>query len=475
MAGLDAETDPRVITVDLSLPHLSGPLQLQTVDALGNPTVSTKPGQSLGPSSSPVDDVKEDVQLHPDMSDNVALPPFSPQSPLLYPGNGRYPARTTRLTDVSGSNARPISAAKTAASVGTASKKRPGRGKGKVGKAGKGLKAQVMALRNKTMVGPVEGGKVLPSGPFLWHALHMLTLPKHAEYVDWDPRTREAYIPDVDAFATNVYREYCSSDMWTSFQRNMTNYQGWGYRRLAVEGSNLKQHRITVPTLEQIADAWLAQGYPAEPFEEARARYVAALNATHADSQSAKPTLSHVQNDKDSRKRSSIRPSVPQVKVQARARNIRIKVSDEAQTGTGSGTSEGESEVLSAYSEEGSGVVAHSSGSFELQRQSIPIHRPLTTLVSSHDSVHPAIPHTPVSRRFAAHTSPFETSHIRSWSSLRTPNSATSDRAQYPSEVFSPEPAFYERSSPTPIFMLATSQNGKHCLWQPPDQQVHGP
>ncbi|WVF68106.1 hypothetical protein IAT40_002869 [Kwoniella sp. CBS 6097] len=121
--------------------------------------------------------------------------------------------------------------------------------------------------------------KMMPTGPFLWAALHMLSLPRHSQWVTWDEESRTAYISDTQEFAENVYSLYCASNQWTSFQRNMTNYQGWGYKRFAVEGSRLRQQRIYVPTIDDLCKQWVERGHDARSSDAARKDYLEALGS----------------------------------------------------------------------------------------------------------------------------------------------------------------------------------------------------
>ncbi|WVQ95744.1 hypothetical protein IAU59_002843 [Kwoniella sp. CBS 9459] len=119
--------------------------------------------------------------------------------------------------------------------------------------------------------------KIMPTGRFLWDALHMLTLPRYSQWVTWDEKSRIAHIGDTRAFAENVYSQCCNSNQWTSFQRNMTNYQGWGYRRTAVENTSLQQQRIEVPTIDDLCAQWVRRGHDPQISEAERKEYLVAL------------------------------------------------------------------------------------------------------------------------------------------------------------------------------------------------------
>ncbi|OCF42626.1 hypothetical protein I317_03484 [Kwoniella heveanensis CBS 569] len=118
--------------------------------------------------------------------------------------------------------------------------------------------------------------KTMPTGPFLWAALHMLTLPRYSQWVEWHEESRTAYILDTHEFAENVYSQYCTSNQWTSFQRNMTNYKDWGYIRFAVEGTRQRQQRIDVPSVDDLCVKWVRMGNDSRVSNTARDEYLIA-------------------------------------------------------------------------------------------------------------------------------------------------------------------------------------------------------
>ncbi|WVQ86001.1 hypothetical protein IAT38_008169 [Cryptococcus sp. DSM 104549] len=141
-----------------------------------------------------------------------------------------------------------------------------GRGKGMEGgdSRPKWLIASEAAARARDKA-TADGGKLgtrgrVVTGDFLWKVFIMLTHPKYRKWVKWDPTIRKARVDDTRAFAENVYRRHCSSGKWESFQRNLTNYNGWGFRREVVPGTGKKSQTIFLPTWQRVKSRWETVG-----------------------------------------------------------------------------------------------------------------------------------------------------------------------------------------------------------------------
>ncbi|WWD20520.1 hypothetical protein CI109_104996 [Kwoniella shandongensis] len=130
----------------------------------------------------------------------------------------------------------------------------------------KGNKGMVKDKKKKgNRMGIRKGSKSpvsLPTGDFLFAAIKMLTDPQYAKWVSWDPVSRIATIHDTVKFAKDVYYPNATSNKWESFQRNMTNYQPWGFQRLVVPGTKKRSQTVYVPTWDHIESEWKRQGYP---------------------------------------------------------------------------------------------------------------------------------------------------------------------------------------------------------------------
>ncbi|KAK8850338.1 hypothetical protein IAR55_004255 [Kwoniella newhampshirensis] len=113
----------------------------------------------------------------------------------------------------------------------------------------------------------------LPTGDFLFAAYHMLTDPTYSEWVHWDPVERVATIYNTIDFAKDVYSKNATSSKWESFQRNMTNYQPWGFKRTVVPGTNKRSQTVEVPTWEHVRSIWVGQGYPIDIFRHGKDKY----------------------------------------------------------------------------------------------------------------------------------------------------------------------------------------------------------